>query len=223
MDEWNQPTRPADLTEPWNFRGGSNPEDIYQRLMAGIDGSPMPSVIESFVFDEEIEDIKIKIEDGEPLTPEERKKYEKAMKEVRVKTWHLANYVHSLGPRKKPEIKVVIKSKWINEDLPTEINDRRWQEVESYMLPLVGQVILEPRNFTPSIDAIFIQSLYNDQEIAFLLSWDDPSLSVASKSGEEIINLDLETAAVSEDSIKIYDDAVAIEFPARLSGGPGIH
>lgn len=34
---------PADLTQPWRFRGGSEPEQIYLRLRTGLTGSPMPS------------------------------------------------------------------------------------------------------------------------------------------------------------------------------------
>jgi DMSO reductase family type II enzyme heme b subunit len=38
---------PADLTQPWFFRGGAEPEDIYLRLRTGLTGSPMPSFAEA--------------------------------------------------------------------------------------------------------------------------------------------------------------------------------
>ena len=44
-----------------------------------------------------IVDIVIKIEDEEPLTPEEQQQYDEVMRNIRVKTWHLANYVRSLS------------------------------------------------------------------------------------------------------------------------------
>jgi DMSO reductase family type II enzyme heme b subunit len=34
---------PADLTQPWRFRGGGEAEDIYLRLHTGMPGTPMPS------------------------------------------------------------------------------------------------------------------------------------------------------------------------------------
>ena len=34
---------PADLSQPWHFRGGAEPEDLYLRLQTGLTGSPMPS------------------------------------------------------------------------------------------------------------------------------------------------------------------------------------
>jgi len=47
VDQWNNPIRPADLTQGWNYRSGSSPKDILVRLMTGIDGTPMPSYAEA--------------------------------------------------------------------------------------------------------------------------------------------------------------------------------
>lgn len=43
QDDLGHDIKTANLTEPWTFRGGSAPEDIYLRFRTGIDGSPMPS------------------------------------------------------------------------------------------------------------------------------------------------------------------------------------
>lgn len=42
-DDWRQPLRIADLTEPWTFRGGATAQDIYLRFRTGMSGTPMPS------------------------------------------------------------------------------------------------------------------------------------------------------------------------------------
>jgi mono/diheme cytochrome c family protein len=42
-DAWGRPIRPANLTQGWTYRGGNRPVDIYHRMLAGIDGAPMPS------------------------------------------------------------------------------------------------------------------------------------------------------------------------------------
>ncbi|MBI1925191.1 c-type cytochrome, partial [Candidatus Poribacteria bacterium] len=47
-DEWGFQTWPANMTQNWNFRGGSTTEDIFKRFVGGIAGSPMPSFISSF-------------------------------------------------------------------------------------------------------------------------------------------------------------------------------
>ncbi len=47
MDDWGHEIKATNLIEPWTFRGGSTPKDIYLRFRTGIDGSPMPSYIGS--------------------------------------------------------------------------------------------------------------------------------------------------------------------------------
>ncbi|MBI3081971.1 MAG: cytochrome c, partial [Gemmatimonadetes bacterium] len=42
-DDWDQPIHAADLSESWNFNGGSTVQQIYTRLRTGLDGTPMPS------------------------------------------------------------------------------------------------------------------------------------------------------------------------------------
>ncbi len=42
-DDWRQPLRAADLTEPWTFHGGSTSAEVFMRFRAGMSGTPMPS------------------------------------------------------------------------------------------------------------------------------------------------------------------------------------
>ena len=42
-DDWKQPLRAADLTEPWTFHGGATARDVYLRFRTGMAGTPMPS------------------------------------------------------------------------------------------------------------------------------------------------------------------------------------
>jgi mono/diheme cytochrome c family protein len=42
-DDWGNEIVATNLSEPWTFRGGATPRDIYLRFRTGIDGSPMPS------------------------------------------------------------------------------------------------------------------------------------------------------------------------------------
>jgi len=46
-DDFGNPIRPADLTKPWTFRGGSQREDIYRTFTTGLNGTPMPSFASS--------------------------------------------------------------------------------------------------------------------------------------------------------------------------------
>lgn len=46
VDDWGHPIRPRDLVEG-KFRGGRKPEDVYRRIHAGINGTPMPALGDS--------------------------------------------------------------------------------------------------------------------------------------------------------------------------------
>src|SRR5262245_58416926 len=47
VDDWNQPLRAADLTEPWTFHGGATARDVFMRFRVGMSGTPMPSFAEA--------------------------------------------------------------------------------------------------------------------------------------------------------------------------------
>jgi len=42
-DDWGQPTKPADLTQRWSWRGGGTRADLYRTISTGFNGTPMPS------------------------------------------------------------------------------------------------------------------------------------------------------------------------------------
>jgi cytochrome c oxidase cbb3-type subunit 2 len=43
-----EPIVPRDLTNQWSFRGGHTPQEVFQRLATGMDGSPMASYRDVF-------------------------------------------------------------------------------------------------------------------------------------------------------------------------------
>ena len=46
-DDWKQPLRASDLTEPWTFHGGATSRDVFLRFRTGMMGTPMPSFAEA--------------------------------------------------------------------------------------------------------------------------------------------------------------------------------
>ena len=46
-DDLGHPIRAANLTESWTFRGGSSREDIFRTMTTGLNGTPMPSFVDS--------------------------------------------------------------------------------------------------------------------------------------------------------------------------------
>ncbi len=139
---------------------------------------------------------------------EQKQVYATSMKTFYEKSWHLANYVKSLSPEKKPELAIgknVLRSQYIPDELPS-MADAAWETLESSYFPLVGQIIVEPRQFNPTIDSVNVKSFYNDTEVAFLFIWDDRTH-----------NTEVEE---DEDTGTTFEDAIAIQFPVKVPKGP---
>jgi DMSO reductase family type II enzyme heme b subunit len=166
-DDWDHPIWPANLTQCWNFRGGSSRQDIFRAFMTGLSGTPMPSYADIF----------------EPQ-----------------QAWDLANYVHSLC--RDRTVNVFVRAVAVAGDLPTDVNDPRWASAPAIDFPLVGQIIQDPRQFTPSINAVTVRALHAANEVALLLSWDDRTQSKANPAAQ------------------LYDDAFVVQWPVRLTEGP---
>ena len=146
--------------------------------------------------------------EGTELTPEAQKIYDNAMKDVFEKSWHLANYVKSLSPERRPKSAIgknVLRSQYKEGDLPA-LDDAEWGTLTSSYYPLVGQVIVEPRQFNPTIDSVNVKSFYNDTEVAFLFTWDDRTNNI--------------TVEETEDFGTSYIDGLAIQFPVKVPKGP---
>ena len=115
--------------------------------------------------------------------------------------WHLTNYLRSLGPESIRYATLVTVTS-AKDALPDDPNDERWRKLTPSYVPLMGQVVIDPRNFNPSIDLIAVRAMYNDREIAFHLTWDDP------------------TQSTEDAAKKTFADVVSIQFPATITPGP---
>ena len=151
----------------------------------------------------EYEDIMLNIEEGKEVKPEDLKKVAEAMKPIYEKSWHLANYVKSLGREGRPAAAVgdkALRSQYHAGELPG-LNDPAWSEIkETSYFPLVGQVVIEPRQFNPSIDLVTAKSLYNDNAISFLFTWDDRTRTLPQED---------------EETGETVEDAIAVQFPVK--------
>lgn len=209
-DDWGFPIQPANWHKCWAFRGSRqdpyNVKNIFRTFSTGLNGTPMPSFADN-------------------TTVEER--------------WDMANFVNSLCEREKeadpfspllqidpqtdrPKTNFVVPSGPIEGDIPSDPQDKKWQERTRRQIAMGGQITHKPRNFVNRIDDLWVRSLYNKNEIAFLFQWDDRSKSqVASgvnvvpieeappKTGEE------GSIAAKQNKYEVYNDAVAIQFPAK--------
>ncbi len=149
-DEWGHPIRAPDLTKNWLFNGGGSVEDIYRRLRTGLDGTPMPSFSDLL--------------DAGFMTDEQ--------------LWNLAHYVRSLSPEEPPRVREVIRVERVDAGgVPTSLDDAQWGEVDSFYIPLVGQIIIAPRWFDPAIPDVRVQGIHDGETLALRLVWHDRSRS----------------------------------------------
>jgi DMSO reductase family type II enzyme heme b subunit len=112
--------------------------------------------------------------------------------------WHLANYVKSLGPD-QPNFATLLPVRPVQGAITDDPASSFWDQQAPNNFALAGQVIADPRNFTPSIDMITVRAVYSDSEIAFHLSWDDPTPSKTRAAG------------------KTFADQVALQLPAKIA------
>lgn len=190
-DEQGYPIRPADLSENWLFNGGGTVEDIYTRLLTGLDGTPMPSFAD--------------LVDGGVITEDE--------------LWHLAGYVRSLSPEKAPRVRDVIRAALVEGELPSDPADEAWEDVERFYIPLVGQIILEPRWFAPTVDGVWVEALHDGEELALRLTWHDPSESPDPAWDEWRALLARHVEPAPEEGAGSAPDAFTIQFPATMPEG----
>jgi DMSO reductase family type II enzyme heme b subunit len=114
--------------------------------------------------------------------------------------WHLTNYILSLGPD-SPHYATLVTVTAVSDAIPDDPNADFWKKLTPNNIPLMGQVIVDPRNFNPSIDLVSVRAVYNDKEIAFHLTWDDPTQSTA------------------DPAKKLFADAISLQFPPQPSSG----
>ncbi|MGE4606124.1 MAG: c-type cytochrome [Myxococcota bacterium] len=84
--------------------------------------------------------------------------------------WHLANYLYSIG--REPvwgEINRARKS----DSIPEDPFASAWDQAPPLDVHLAGQIIQEPRLFNPSVQSLTVRALFDETELALLLTWDD--------------------------------------------------
>lgn len=214
-DDWGFPIFPANLHQCWNFRGNRrdpyNPRNIFREVSTGLNGTPMPSFIDA-------------------LSVEER--------------WDVANFVVSLCPKvkidpitMKPAINFVLTAEHVEGELPATADDPKWNTQEPHFIGLGGQITRKPQNFNRRLDSMWVKALYSKDEIAFLLEWEDRTEShaeganlpppfntadltipVAYYANKMVFNEVMPTVYPKDwksyPQPIIYNDAVAVQFPA---------
>jgi len=191
-DDADAPIAAADLTESWTFNGGSTVEDVYRRLKSGLDGTPMPNIND--------------LVSANVITDDE--------------LWSLAQYIRSLSPEDTPAVREVILAK-LSDDLPSTVDDDRWADVDRFYVPMVGQIVVKPRWFSPRVDGLWVQALHDGEVLAVMVSWSDPSSS-PDADWSQYANDVISTAANADEGSTTGPggaDQLTIQFPQTQPTG----
>jgi DMSO reductase family type II enzyme heme b subunit len=94
---------------------------------------------------------------------------------------------------------------------------------------LAGQVVAAPRWQNPSVELATLRAVYNAEEIAFLVEWDDPFEDVVHREDQEFdpkeiaqpgaYNSYVEANDMVPRQLETFRDAVALQFPVKPPQG----
>ena len=135
--------------------------------------------------------------------------------------WHLVNYIDSLGEGDAANFDSAVVAQRMEGSIDLEWAEYVFLGVKGARFPIVGQVIEPGREFFPSANAVEVKAVYNEEKVAFLLTWHDmrpdrkgqnaPGLPVKRFEDRGPSGITAQPAA-GEGSLK-YSDAVALQFP----------
>ncbi len=84
--------------------------------------------------------------------------------------WALAQFIKSLQLKRRLGIALRIKRV---DAIPSSTDDRAWEKGDYIDMPMAGQIIFEPRHFTPTITNVRVRGIYSGSEVAMMLEWTD--------------------------------------------------
>ncbi len=126
--------------------------------------------------------------------------------------WALATYVHGLSPAEEPQPDPRVIAPMIEGELPATLDDPAWDGAKEAYFPMTAQIIWEPVNTNPTVYDLYVKALHNGEEVALLLTWDDPTFSLAVEEEEE----EDDFFADEDDSAPTLADGFAVQFPSGV-------
>ncbi len=137
--------------------------------------------------------------------------------------WALANFIKSLQHQLTSHR--VLKVLPVEGALPDDPDSDVWDRAEAMDIRLTGQVVAAPRWQNPSVELVIVQAVYNEEEIAFLLRWDDPFKDVTHDEQQEFdpaeigkvgaFNSYVNPNETTTRQLKTFRDSVALQFPVK--------
>lgn len=134
--------------------------------------------------------------------------------------WALVNYVYSLGASDEPNYAIAAVAVAREGALELSRGRALFEDAPAALFPVVGQVVEPGRNFYPGVNAIEVRAVYNQEDIAIMLTWHDMT---ADTTGHNAPDLEAPPFDPEHDPAAPYtgefSDAVAIQFPSKMPEG----
>ena len=165
---------------------------------------------------------------GEALTAEDR--------------WAITDYMYSLGESDEPGYASLVSAKHLDDAIDLTKGAAAFEGAKAARFPIVGQIMEPGRQFHPAAVSIQVQAVYDAQDIAFLLRWNDMSAQTSGSNSpalpvsraDEVAPAAAQAPAAADSgdiwgesegteavaaSGPAFSDAVAIQLPAELPTG----
>jgi len=105
---------------------------------------------------------------ADALTPEQR--------------WQLVDFIVSLGPE-TPDYANIIVARHLDEPIDLQKVGEAFKDAPAARLPIVGQIMEPVRSFHPPAVSILVQAVYDSENIALRVRWNDISAQTNGRNG----------------------------------------
>ena len=167
---------------------------------------------------------------GDALKPEER--------------WAITDYMISLGDGDDPRYTNLVTAKHVDDPIDVAKGAEAFAQAPAARLPIVGQIMEPGREFHPPVVSVLVQAVYDANDIAFLVRWNDMSAETTGSNGPAlVVAIEEEEAAAAAGPAAAapvdewgeatpatpaaggapaatFSDAVAIQLPLAMPTGP---
>lgn len=130
--------------------------------------------------------------------------------------WHLVNYVYSLGESEANYGTLVI-AEGLESKMDISQGKALFQNANETLFPIVGQIVEPGRQFYPGVNAVKVKAVYDQEDIAIMLTWHDMSAETNAGNSPTLVAPNFDPNADPE-TVE-FNDAVAILLPSKLPQG----
>jgi mono/diheme cytochrome c family protein len=101
--------------------------------------------------------------------------------------WAIVDYILSLsGNAQQAPYANLVRAVGVNRNLDLAEAEELFADAPKALLPVVGQIMEPGREFHPAVNAVSVQAVFNRDEIAFRVSWDDMRAERTGANGPEL-------------------------------------